>query len=217
METTLLLIRHGESEANIQKRFAGNWDIDLTDKGYLQAKITAEYIKRTYSVDKIYSSDLKRAFYTAKAVSDLTGVQVIKEKALREISAGEWEKKTFDELARKYPETFLNAWKEDIGKAICDGGESVVHVGERVYNFLLKVAKENQGKTVVVATHATPIRTALCLMQEKDIAKAKAKDMVWASNASVTEVKYKDGKWEIVDFSHDKHLSDAKTSLPPNV
>ncbi len=215
METTLLLIRHGESEANLEKRFAGHWDIPLTERGKLQARLTAEYISKNYSIDKIYSSDLIRAYYTAKAVGELTGLEVINDKSLREIDAGEWEEKTFEELAKEYPETFLKVWKEDIGSAVCDGGESVAHVGERVYNFLLKVAKDNQGKTVVIATHATPIRMALCLMEKKDV--GRAREIVWASNASVTEVKYSNEEWQIVDFSHDEHLSSAKTVLPPNV
>ena len=79
-------------------------------------------------------------------------------------------------------------------------------------NCLTEIAIKNDGKTVAVATHATPIRTAVCLMQNEEV-----KNSVWASNASVTEVKYKDGKWEIVNFSQDKHLESAKTMLPPNV
>ena len=212
METTLLLIRHGESKANLEKKFAGHWDIPLTERGELQAELTAKFIASKYKVDKIYSSDLIRAYGTAEAISSITGIEIIKEKALREIFAGEWEQKTFEELNTYYVDTFTNGWKKDLGKAVCDGGESVKQVGERVLNCLTEIAIKNDGKTVAVATHATPIRTAVCLMQNEEV-----KNSVWASNASVTEVKYKDGKWEIVNFSQDKHLESAKTMLPPNV
>ena len=215
MKTTLLLIRHGESQANLEKKFAGHWDIPLTQRGLKQAELTANYIAKTYKVDKIFSSDLSRAFDTAKALSALTGIDVIKEEDFREIKAGEWEKRTFDELARDYPETYLNVWKNDIGKAICDGGESVADVGNRVYNKLLEIVKENEGKTIAIATHATPIRTALCIMECKNV--CEASKFVWASNASVTEVSFSNNKWEIVDFSHDSHLESEKTVLPPNV
>jgi broad specificity phosphatase PhoE len=215
MKTTLLLIRHGESQANLEKKFAGHWDIPLTERGEKQAELTAKYIAKTYKVDKIYSSDLIRAFSTAKALSILTGIEVIKDDALREIKAGEWERKTFTELALLYPDTYLNVWKKDIGKAICDGGESVAGVGSRVYNKLLEIVKENEGKTIAIATHATPIRTALCIMEGKNV--CEASKLVWASNASVTEVSYSNNKWEIVDFSHDSHLESEKTVLPPSV
>ncbi len=210
--TRFILIRHGESQANLEKRFAGWWDVPLTEKGTLQAKLTAKYVTETYSIDKIYSSHLQRAYNTALEISKITGVEVVKDEALAEIQAGEWEEKTFEELNEKYVDTYAEVWKKDLGKAVCDGGESVSHVGERTYNFLEKIAKENVGKTIVIATHATPIRTVICLMQNIEV-----KNSVWASNASVTEVTYNDGKWEIVDFSHDEHLSSAKTTLPPNV
>ena len=60
------MVRHGESEANRNEIFAGHFNADLEDKGLLQAQKTAEYIKENYKVDKVYSSDLKRAFKTGK-------------------------------------------------------------------------------------------------------------------------------------------------------
>ena len=215
METTLLLVRHGESEANLQKRFAGSWDVALTQKGLAQADLTAKYISEKYKVDKIYSSDLQRAYKTAEAISKLTGKEIVTDKGLREIYAGEWEKKTFNELIELFPDTFVKVWRKDIGNAVADGGESVAQVGVRVYSFLEKVARDNEGKTIVIATHATPIRTALCLIKGKGI--EEAKNLEWVTNASITEVKYINGRWEIVDFSHDSHLDSAKTTLPPTV
>ncbi len=215
MKTTLLLVRHGESEANLQKRFAGNWDVALTERGVLQAKLTAKYISENYSVDKIFSSDLIRAYATAQELSKMTGIVITKEKRLREIMAGEWEKRTFLELIEKFPETYVNVWKNNIGKAVCDGGESVEAVGKRTIEAIKEIIIQNEGKTVAIVTHATPIRTALNIIQGETISKGKI--LPWVSNASVTEVVYASGNWKIVDFSHDGHLEEAKTVLPPNV
>ena len=68
--TALLLIRHGESIANVDGRFAGHLDIPLSETGYVQADITAHYIHSHYTVDAVYASDLLRAFHTGKAVAD---------------------------------------------------------------------------------------------------------------------------------------------------
>lgn len=68
--TTLILIRHGESKANRDRIFAGHLDVDLQEKGLKQAKITAEYISKNYLVNRVYSSDLKRAYQTGKCVAD---------------------------------------------------------------------------------------------------------------------------------------------------
>ena len=215
MESTFILIRHGESLANLEKRFAGSWDIPLTDKGKRQAKLTAEYVAKNFTVDKIYSSDLQRAYYTAEEVSRLTGKEIISSTHLREIIAGDWERKSFDELQKLFPISYGSTWLKDIGNAVCDGGEAVKDVGERVYSFLEQIAKENLGKTIVVATHATPIRTALCKMANKAV--ENAKEIPWVSNASVTVVKYSDGNWNTTVFSYDEHLSNEKTVFPANV
>ena len=151
--TRLILIRHGQSEANELNVFAGNYDIELTELGCNQAECTAKYIAENYKVDKVYASDLKRAFKTAQIIAEKFGLEVIPEKGFREIFAGEWEAVKFDELSEKYPEDW-DKWRNDLGNSRCTGGESVRELGERVINTLKKVAEENDGKTIVIGTHA---------------------------------------------------------------
>ena len=80
--TNLIFIRHGESVANKDDVCIGHTDLDLSETGRIQAKLTAEYIVKNFKVDKIYSSDLKRAYNTAKAVGDMLGIPVIGEENL---------------------------------------------------------------------------------------------------------------------------------------
>ena len=135
--TTFLMIRHGESEANRGRVFAGHMDAALQDRGLEQAKRTAEYIVRTYCVDAVYASDLRRAYDTGKCVAELLGLPVIADRDLREIDAGEWEGVKFDELVKRFPEDY-GVWLHDIGHARCTGGESVAALahggGERREN-----------------------------------------------------------------------------------
>jgi len=159
MKTRFIMIRHGFSVANDMRRFAGNFDVDLTETGKKQAKLCAEALKKE-KIDAIYSSDLKRAYDTAVPISEALGIEIIKCPELREISAGEWEGKLFDELCEEYPEAY-STWRNDIGNAVCTGGESVKQLSARILSALCDIAKENDGKTVCITTHATPIR-AVC-------------------------------------------------------
>ena len=212
--TRLLLIRHGQSQANEQRVFAGNYDVELTELGCKQAQCTAEYIAKNYKVDKVYASDLKRAFKTAEFVAEKFGLKVIPEKGFREIYAGEWEAVKFDELSEKYPEDW-DKWRIDLGNSRCTGGESVRELGERIINTLKKVAEENDGKIVAIGTHATPVRTTQCVVSEYGY--DRIMEIPWVSNASVTEVVYEDGKFTLVKFGEDKHLADLISTLPVNV
>ena len=212
--TTLILIRHGESEANRNNVFAGHINPDLQNKGLKQAERTAKYITENYKVDKIYSSDLQRAFKTAKALGELLNLEVIAKESLREIYAGEWENMKFDDLSVLFPAEF-EAWTTNIGYAVCPNGESVKQLGERVMSALAKIAEENNGKTVVIATHTTPIRVAQSIVQTGGL--DEMKNIPWVSNASVTVFEYENKSFKAMKISEDAHLSELRTALPDNV
>lgn len=212
--TTLLLIRHGQSEANLTGVFAGNYDSPLVELGFKQAEKTAEFIAENYKVDRVYASDLIRAFETGKTVAGKLGLEVIPEPGMREIRAGKWEGIKFDSIISDFPEEYAK-WMDDVGNSGCPGGETVKILGERVMETLTKIAEENDGKTVAIATHATPIRVSQTLISYENL--DEMKNVPWVPNASVTEIKYDNGKWELVKVGQDEHLDGVKTNLPANV
>ena len=212
--TTILMVRHGQSEANHLGVFAGHYDIELTELGCEQAKCTADFVAKNYKVDKIYASDLKRAFKTAQAVAEKCNLDVVPDKNFREIFAGKWEAVTFEDLIKLYADDY-DMWRTDVGNARCTEGETVKELAKRVCDTLLKVAKENEGKTVVIGTHATPIRCAQCVFGSHSF--DDMKDIPWASNASVTEFVYEDGTITLKNASMDAHLEKLKSTLPANV
>ena len=159
--TRLIFIRHGQSVANEENRFAGQTNVALTALGQAQAELAAEYIIKREKIDKIYSSDLSRAHNTALPVSRLTGIPIIDTKDLREICAGEWEGRLVSEVAVEYEEDF-SAGRNNFSNARCTGGESVEDVYERVIPFVKQIARENDGLTLFFASHASPIRAVDC-------------------------------------------------------
>ena len=212
--TTLLLVRHGESEANRGKFFAGQKDVPLLPSGEEQAALTAKYISETYTVRAVYASDLRRAYRTGETISETLGVPLKAHTGLREVYAGEWQGKTFDLLGRDYAESY-SVWCKDIGNCRCLGGESIRELSERVLAACTEIAVAHDGETVVIATHATPIRALQCICSGRDM--DEMKNVPWASNASVTEITYDNGKWSVLRASIDSHLSGKQSALPPNV
>ena len=212
--TRLIFIRHGESLGNAQRRFLGHTDWDLSEKGYVQAQRTAEYLENTH-IDVVYSSDLLRAYNTVVPVARQRGLRIVKDTSLREIFAGKWEGMGFDDIQVAYPEGH-KTWLEDIGRAVCDGGESVAHLQERVNLAVKKIVAENKGKTVCIGTHATPIRTMLCIWQNLPL--SEAKNINWVTNASVTVVDYDDdGSFKLVQAGYAEHLADICSDKLKNI
>lgn len=212
--TTLLLIRHGQSRANLEKFFAGNMDVPLTDQGLLQAQKTADYIASEYSVDAVYCSDLCRAFDTGAVIAAKVNVTPLAERALREIDAGQWTGIAFSVLETTFSDSYT-VWQNDIGNSHPVGGESVKDLAGRVSTVLYQIAEANPGKTVVVATHATPIRATQWKLSGKDI--SHMKEIPWVSNASITELFYENGHFRLGKVSWDGHLEGLKSSFPANV
>ena len=212
--TKLLLVRHGQSAANLEGVFAGQIDPALTELGYRQAECTAEFIARTYTVDGIYSSDLQRAYHTGLAVSEKLGLPITTDQGLREIFAGDWEGRTFEEIEARYP-TAYHCWRENIGHAETPGGETVLQLYDRVSDALQRTAEAHPGKTIVIATHATPIRLLMTALSGRSI--EDAANTPWVSNASVTKLVLEDGVWTIEYADRHDHLGALSTTLPANV
>lgn len=214
MKTTFLFVRHGQSEANVAGIFAGHSGYPLSALGHEQAARTAEYIKGTYQVDAVYSSDLPRAFQTAEYTARAFGLPVVTDARFREIFAGKWEGTRFDSLSEQYPEAY-GLWMKDIGNARCTDGEAVMELVERVWLGIKAVACANVGKCVVIATHATPMRAAL--WKAAGVSKDAIQQISWGSNCAISEFEFEDGKLTAIRVNQVGHLTGIETSLPKNV
>lgn len=209
---TFIIERHGQSQANLDGVFAGHYDVPLTEQGISQAKKTAQYVKENYKIDKIYASDLKRAYVTAKQVAELFDIEVIPDKNLREIFAGQWEEMPFAELYKR--EDFA-LWTNQIGKVKCPKGETMLEFGERIISEFKKIAQENDGKTIFIATHATPLRRIIAHCKNIDI--EDLNQIKSPSNCSITVIEYENGRGKIKLEAYDEFLGNIRTKLPANV
>ena len=213
MKTNLILIRHGFSIANEANVFAGFYDIDLTPTGVRQAERCAAFL-RNEPIDAVCASDLKRAFHTAEPVARELGLPLIPEPGMREIRAGDWEALPFDELRVKFPKEY-EIWMNDIGNAQCPNGESVKEFSARILAAVAKIAAANNGKTVCIGTHATPIR-AVCTAAAGLPAERMA-EIPWVRNASISRFVWEDGTLTAVSVGETSHLGDDVTPPLKNV
>ena len=209
----IYMVRHGQSKANDLNLFLGHGDLDLTEKGLTQAKTTAKFLS-ALPIDVIYSSDLLRAYNTALETAKLVNLPVIKDTGLREIDCGKWDFQPFDELRKKYKESF-DVWLNNVAEARCDGGESVAELQDRIVKTVNKIVKENPDKTVLIFSHATAILCFAGYCTGKG--KYGIQEIPWANNASVTEIEYSDGEYKIVNYGMDYFLGNISTGLPNDV
>ena len=145
----LLIVRHGESEADLLDVHEGRADFALTERGHRQAQAMAEYVAANYHVDRIYASTLTRAMQTARHLSDATGVPIRPESDLMEFNNGLLAGLPHKEAAEKYPQV------PDLppDKSVY-GQESLVEFRARAEKMLTIILAEiTDDGTVAVVTH----------------------------------------------------------------
>jgi glucosyl-3-phosphoglycerate phosphatase len=154
-----VLWRHGQTAWNLERRFQGSTDIELTAEGVAQARRAAGLLAHLRP-DAIISSDLRRTVDTAAELAALTGLEVRYDEALRETYAGVWQGLTHDEIIARYGEEYA-AWKR--GEAVRrGGGELETEVADRAAPCVERsVDKLPEGGTLVVVSHGGTIRTTI--------------------------------------------------------
>ena len=151
--TTLLLVRHGETDWNRDGRWQGLSDTRLNDRGREQARELAE---RVGGIDVVYSSDLARARETAEIVADRLGLEVRLDARLRERGFGEWEGLNTDEIEERYPEAH-RLWKTGEG-AGAENAEPFDAFAGRIHDFLDEALERHPGDVVLIVSHGGSIR-----------------------------------------------------------
>lgn len=165
--TKLYLIRHGETMWNMEKRTQGIRNIQLSELGKLQAKYLAKGLEKE-NIDVIYSSDLSRAYETAKIVGKYIDKPVQPLPEIREMNFGEWEGLTINEIKGKYQDIY-SQWSTTPHIAKIPGAETLIQVQERAMKGVNNIIKENPGKNIVMVSHGTAIKTIIFRLLDIDL------------------------------------------------
>ncbi len=153
--TRFLIIRHGETEWNVQRREMGQLDSPLTALGIAQARAVATRIATAHSPVAIHASDLGRAAHTARIIGEACQVEPLSDPRLRERHYGLFQGRTFDEAEAFRPGARAAFRTADADYVVPDDGESARQAGSRALASLEAIATAHTGGTVVVVTHGS--------------------------------------------------------------
>src|ERR1051325_4940471 len=204
--TNVLLIRHGQSKGNAERRFGGHTATPLSARGRNQAEATAHTLK-SESLTAIYSSDLARAMETAKPLANMTGLTVQSTNAFRERDVGVMEGLTFEDAAQQHPEQYAALLRRDF-EYVLSGGESYRQLLDRASEKLDEIIEDNRGGKIVVFSHTGTICIlALHLMGALDAPELKP---VWISSANCGITRFElrnDGFVRVLAVNDTNHLN----------
>lgn len=159
--TTLVLVRHGVTAHTVEKRFSGGLDSSnpgLSDEGRAQIRATADWLAPLAErLDAVIASPVRRTLESAEILAEVLGKQVEVEPGFAEMEFGSWDGLTFTEVAEKFADE-LDQWLGSIDVSP-GGGESFAVVEKRVLAALQRVLDTHHGRTVLVVSHVTPIKT----------------------------------------------------------
>jgi len=204
--TYVLLIRHGQSKGNAERRFGGHTATPLSARGRNQAEATARTLM-SESVTAIYSSDLARAMETARPLANRTGLPIQDTTAFRERDVGVMEGLTFEDAAQQHPEQYAALLRRDF-EHVLSGGESYRQLLDRARQKLDDVIEENRGGKIAVFSHTGTICIlALHLMGALDAPELKP---VWISSANCGIARFElrdDGFVRVLTINDTSHLA----------
>lgn len=154
---TLYLVRHGETNGNVQQWYQGSTDTPLNERGIEQARCLSRFLKDV-PFDGIYSSTLQRAMRTAEIIAEPHGLAVEAYDEFKEADFGEWEGHTYEEITQLWPGE-IEAFYQSEGVMKARGGESFFDVKQRITDKTKEVlSRHKDGDTVLIASHGASIR-----------------------------------------------------------
>lgn len=163
----IYLVRHGETVWNAEERILGFTDVELSEKGWAQARALREFF-RDRPLRAVYASDLRRAVDTASVLANPHRLPVHLEPGLRELNQGVIEGLTFSQMQSRHPD-LLRAWSEDPGVVRIPQGESLLDLQGRAWSALERLAGAHPEGTIVAVSHNLTILTLLCRLLELPI------------------------------------------------
>jgi len=149
--TRLYLVRHGQTDWNLEGRWQGHADVPLNDRGLQQAAQIAEALAGA-GLKAIYSSDLQRARQTAQLLAEAAGLEVRVDARLREIHQGEWQGLLVDEIQARYGEIFHQRHRDPAAFAP-PGGETAAQVKARLLEAIGEICRRHPDERVAIVSH----------------------------------------------------------------
>lgn len=182
LQTILYLVRHGQTEWNIENRIQGRLDSPLTELGKQQARSLAKRISRL-PLTRIYSSSSNRAFETALYLRGDRQIDLIKTDYLMEVYLGKWEGRKWSEVDSEFPmELRIMTNHPERFEAKETEGETFFEAQERLVSFVKRLLKDHMGESILLVSHALAIKVLINYFRGGEMKTLwKGPDSHWAS------------------------------------
>ena len=187
MPLRLLLLRHGETAWNRERRYQGWTDTPLSAEGLVQAEAAARELKE-HAFAAVYASPLRRARDTAAAIAAPHGLEVETDPAFKELGFGEWEGLTLEE-ARARDTALYEGWARTPHLFSPPGGESLAQARERVLSGLERLRAGHQDEVVCLVAHGIPVRILILEVLGLGL------DRIWSLHSAptgISELEFRD-------------------------
>lgn len=213
MTLRLLLVRHGETDANAAGRSQGHRDVPLNERGRVQARALATWLLAEPLV-AVYSSDSSRSLDTARAIADPHGLEVAVDPRLRELDQGELDSLTAQEMREQHPD-FLRVWRgDDPADLRIPGGETLRELQQRMVEAVEEIARSHPDASVVTVSHNLATRALLCHALHIPLASFRR---IRHEVASLAEVEVRlDDWWTVVRMNEQCHLIEGMPASRPD-
>ncbi len=196
----IYLIRHGETSWNLEERFQGTTNTDLTKTGLKQGQLLAKSLGKTI-FENIYTSPLNRAKITAGFIGKITNCEIKEDLDFKEINFGDWEGLTTSEIRGKYP--WLDKWFVNPGLYDIPNSDSLEIEKDRLKERLIKIAIESKGHNTAIVSHAGIIRLSLLAALDLPLS------YYWRfvlGNTSISILEYYNGIFLLKSLNDTSHL-----------
>jgi len=204
--TRVIVVRHGQTEWNVEARIQGQGDSRLTAEGLAQARAIASRLARE-PFDVLVSSDLGRAAETARAIAERCNKPIVLDARLRERHFGVGEGMTYEEVDSAYPGAFARIRNVDPDFVI-PGGESRRQFHARVVSAMDSIAQAHDGRTIVVVTHGGVLATFFRHVHSIPLDVAHP---IAITNASYNVLTHDGSRWSVETWSDNAHLEGGET------
>lgn len=206
MKSKIFIVRHTETIGNIEKRLTGRQDYEVTDRGKILIEKLTQKLK-SIKFDKVYASTSGRAKKTVEQLAELNGLDIEQKEELCEMYFGIYDGWKWEDVNKVQPEIkqTQNAINEITG---IPEQETMEEVAERMYNCILEIARQNEGKTILIGSHGVAIEAFL--RKITNVPFRYERERFCQYNVAINELDFEDNKFSILQLADISYLQEGK-------
>ena len=189
--TKVYLVRHGQTEWNKKLTFRGRIDVPLNEAGHREARAISDALKDK-NIEAIYTSPLRRSIETAQPFAKFCRLKIVAVQGLIDISYGDWEGLTFNEVKKRYSDQY-DKWEKRPDLIRFPHGETLDEAKERSFRAFKNIVKKNPGKSILIVPHRVINKVLLCAL-------------LGLSNSHFWEIKQDTGCINLIEYLNNRFI-----------